>query len=156
NILGGYLSSLGLKQFRCAESEKHPHVTYFFNDYRKGCFPGEFQLDIPSPKHVATYDQKPEMSAYPLTDCVVNAVSSGIFDFILINYANGDMVGHTGSLPAAIAAVEAVDQCVGRLVDAVQKAGGSLVITADHGNCEQMVDPETGGPHTQHTTYEVD
>jgi 2,3-bisphosphoglycerate-independent phosphoglycerate mutase len=86
----------------------------------------------------------------------VNAVASGIFDFILINYANGDMVGHTGSLPAAIAAVEAVDQCVGKLCDAVSKAGGSLVITADHGNCEQMVDPETGGPHTQHTTYEVD
>jgi 2,3-bisphosphoglycerate-independent phosphoglycerate mutase len=156
NILGDYLSSQGLYQFRCAESEKHPHVTYFFNDYREGGFPHELQLDIPSPKHVSTYDQKPEMSAPAVTHAVLNAIRSDIFDFILVNFANPDMVGHTGSLPAAIMAVETVDAGVARLVEAALARGGALIITADHGNCEQMFNPETGGPHTQHTTYDVD
>ncbi|MGF1578238.1 MAG: 2,3-bisphosphoglycerate-independent phosphoglycerate mutase [Gemmataceae bacterium] len=156
NILGEYLCSLGLIQFRCAESEKHPHVTYFFNDYRKGCYSKEYQIDIPSPKYVSTYDEKPDMSADAVTHAVVNAIESDIFDFVLVNYANGDMVGHTGSLEAAIKAVETVDACVGRVVEVTLKRGGALVVTADHGNCEQMTNTETGGPHTQHTTYDVD
>ena len=114
------------------------------------------QLDIPSPKHVPTYDSLPEMSATGVTDATVNAIRSGIFDFVLINFANGDMVGHTGSLEAATAAVEVVDASVGRIVEATLAQGGALIVTADHGNCEQMLDPETGGPHTKHTTYEVD
>ena len=156
NTLGEVLENNGLKQFRCAESEKHPHVTYFFNDYRSTCFDDEMQLDIPSPKHVPTYDALPEMSATGVTDATVNAIRSGIFDFVLINFANGDMVGHTGSLEAATAAVEVVDASVGRIVEATLAQGGALIVTADHGNCEQMLDPETGGPHTKHTTYEVD
>lgn len=156
NILGSYLNSLGKTQFRCAESEKNPHVTFFFNDYRKGCFPHEFQLDIPSPKYVSTYDQLPGMSASAVSAAVLNAIDSDLFDFILVNFANGDMVGHTGVLSAAIQAVEAVDLEVGRIVEAVKKRGGALVVTADHGNAEQMLDPVTGGPHTQHTTYDVD
>lgn len=156
NILGAYLHSRGKTQFRCAESEKHPHVTYFFNDYKKGCFRHEFQLDLPSPKYVSTYDQLPAMSANAVTNAVLNAIESDLFDFILVNYANGDMVGHTGVLSAAIAAVETVDQEVGKLVAAVQRKHGALIVTADHGNAEQMLDPITGGPHTQHTTYDVD
>lgn len=156
NTLGEVLTRSGLSQLRCAESEKHPHVTYFFNDYRKGCFDQELQLDIPSPKHVPTYDSLPAMSAVGVTDAVVNAVQSDIFDFILVNFANGDMVGHTGVLQAAIDAVETVDAGVGRVADAVLAKGGALVVTADHGNCEQMIDPETNGPHTKHTTYDVD
>ncbi len=156
NILGEYLYDQGKSQFRCAESEKHPHVTYFFNDYKKGCFNHEFQLDIPSPKYVSTYDQLPTMSAPAVGNAVLNAIESNLFDFILVNFANGDMVGHTGVLSAAIAAVETVDVEVGRIVEAVKKRGGALVVTADHGNAEQMIDPATGGPHTQHTTYDVD
>ncbi len=156
NTLGEVLTNHGLTQIRCAESEKHPHVTYFFNDYKKGCFEGEFQLDIPSPKHVPTYDQLPSMSAGGVTDAVVNALKSDLFDFVLVNFANGDMVGHTGNLQAAIQAVETVDAGVGRIVDTTLEKGGTVIVTADHGNCEQMIDPETGGPHTQHTTYEVD
>ncbi len=156
NTLGEVLTNHDLSQMRCAESEKHPHVTYFFNDYKKACFNGEYQLDIPSPKHVPTYDQLPSMSAGGVTDAVVNALKSNLFDFILVNFANGDMVGHTGSLKAAIEAVETVDAGVGRIVDAALEKGGSVVVTADHGNCEQMIDPVTGGPHTQHTTYDVD
>lgn len=155
-LIGEYVSNLGLKQFRCAETEKFPHVTFFFNDYRDEPFPGEDRQLVPSPREVQTYDQKPEMSAYPVTDMMVKAVESGQYDFMVLNYANGDMVGHTGVLAAAIKAVEAVDACVGRVVDAVLKQGGALVITADHGNCEQMIDPTTGGPHTAHTTYDVD
>jgi 2,3-bisphosphoglycerate-independent phosphoglycerate mutase len=150
------LAKHGLSQLRCAESEKHPHVTYFFNDYKAECYLKEMQLDIPSPKHVATYDALPAMSAVGVTDAVVNAIKSELFDFILVNFANGDMVGHTGNLEAAIKAVETVDAGVGRIVDAVLARGGALVVTADHGNCEQMIDPETGGPHTKHTTYKVD
>lgn len=156
NILGAYLSDSGLRQFRCAETEKYPHVTFFFNDYRDEPFPGEERMLVPSPREVSTYDQKPEMSAFELTDAVLSRIKSGQDDLMVLNYANGDMVGHTGNLQAAVRAVEAVDQCVGRVTDAVLARGGGLIISADHGNCEQMVDPATGGPHTAHTTYDVE
>jgi 2,3-bisphosphoglycerate-independent phosphoglycerate mutase len=156
NILGQYLSDLGLKQFRCAETEKFPHVTFFFNDYREEPFPGEDRQIIPSPKDVATYDQKPEMSAAGVCDEVVRRIESGAYDLIVVNLANGDMVGHTGVLAAAIKAVEVVDQCVGRILETIKKKNGSAIVVADHGNCEQMIDPATGGPHTAHTTYDVE
>lgn len=155
NILGAYVSELGLAQFRCAETEKFPHVTFFFNDYREEPFPGEDREIVPSPREVATYDQKPQMSAPEVTLAMLPRIASGKYDWIVVNYANGDMVGHTGSLEAAIRAVETVDECVGRVVEAVQNVGGALIVTADHGNCEQMIDPRTGGPHTAHTTYDV-
>lgn len=155
-LIGEYMGTLGLRQFRCAETEKFPHVTFFFNDYRDEPFPGEDRQLVASPRDIQTYDQKPQMSAFEVTDVMVKAVESGRYDLMVLNYANGDMVGHTGVLEAAIKAVEAVDTCVGRVVAAVQKMGGALVITADHGNCEQMIDPATGGPHTAHTTYDVD
>ena len=155
NILAEYLADQGLRQFRCAETEKFPHVTFFFNDYREPPFPGEDRHMIPSPQ-VATYDQMPEMSAYGITDEVVRRVDSGAYDLIVVNYANGDMVGHTGVLAAAVKAVEHVDVCCGRVLAAVQRQGGVAIVTADHGNCEQMIDPETGGPHTAHTTYPVE
>ena len=156
NILGEYVSSLGLKQFRCAETEKFPHVTFFFNDYREEPFPGEDRQIIPSPKEVATYDQKPQMSAYGVCDEVVRRIDSGAYDLIVVNFANGDMVGHTGVLAAAIKAVEVVDECVGKILAALKKQGGTALVLADHGNCEQMIDPTTGGPHTAHTTYDVE
>lgn len=156
NILGAYVASLGLRQFRCAETEKYPHVTFFFNDYRDEPFDGEDRQIVPSPRDVTTYDHKPEMSAYGVTEEMLRRIESDKYDFIILNYANGDMVGHTGSLPAAIRAVEVVDECVGRVVDAVLARGGAAIVTADHGNCEQMIDPATGGPHTAHTTYDVD
>jgi 2,3-bisphosphoglycerate-independent phosphoglycerate mutase len=162
NILGEYLSNLGLKQFRSAETEKFPHVTFFFNDYRKLPFPGEEREIVPSPKFLPdgqplrTYDQMPEMSAYGVCDAVVKRVNSNLFDLVVVNFANGDMVGHTGVLAAAVKAVEIVDVCVGRVLDAVQRQGGTAIITADHGNCEQMIDPATGGPHTAHTVYPVE
>ena len=155
DILGEYVSSLGLKQFRCAETEKYPHVTFFFNDYRDDPFDNQDDSLVPSPRDVATYDRKPEMSALEITDDVVRRIESGTYDLAIVNYANGDMVGHTGNLEAAIKAVETVDACVGRVVDATLAQGGSLIVTADHGNCEQMINPETGGPHTAHTTYQV-
>ncbi|TWT89220.1 2,3-bisphosphoglycerate-independent phosphoglycerate mutase [Neorhodopirellula pilleata] len=155
NILGEVIAKAGLKQFRCAETEKYPHVTFFFNDYRDDPFGGENWGMAPSPRDVSTYDQKPEMSAEGITEQVVEQLKAGENDVYIVNFANGDMVGHTGVLQAAIAAVEKVDDCVGRIVEATLAAGGSLVVTADHGNCEQMVDPETGGPHTAHTTYTV-
>ncbi len=155
NILGQYVSSLGLTQFRCAETEKYPHVTFFFNDYRDEPFPGEERDMAASPRDVSTYDKKPEMSAELVTQKVLADIESERSDLIIVNFANGDMVGHTGVLKAAIAAVEKVDACVGRIVDATLAKGGALVVTADHGNCEQMIDPETGGPHTAHTTYDV-
>ncbi len=155
NLFGDYLSSLGLKQFRCAETEKFPHVTFFFNDYRDKPFEGEDWGLIASPREVETYDQKPEMSAYEVTEAMLKALASDKYDVLIMNYANGDMVGHTGSIPAAIKAIEAVDECVGKIVEAVQKAGGSLIVTADHGNCEQMVDPQTKAAFTAHTTYDV-
>jgi 2,3-bisphosphoglycerate-independent phosphoglycerate mutase len=162
NILGEYISSKGLKQFRCAETEKYPHVTFFFNDYRDPPFPGEDRQIIPSPKvlpdgrPLMTYDQMPEMSAHGVCDEVVKRVNSNQFDLIVVNFANGDMVGHTGVLSAAIKAVETVDLCVGRILDALQRQRGVAIVTADHGNCEQMIDPSTGGPHTAHTTYDVE
>lgn len=155
NILGEYISSRGLRQFRCAETEKYPHVTFFFNDYRDTPFEGEEWGLAQSPRDVSTYDQKPEMSAHEVTEKVLAEIDSGRSELIVVNYANGDMVGHTGVIEAAVAAVEAVDECVGRVVEATLAKGGSLVVTADHGNCEQMIDPETGGPHTAHTTYDV-
>ncbi|MCG3138299.1 MAG: 2,3-bisphosphoglycerate-independent phosphoglycerate mutase [Phycisphaerae bacterium] len=155
-LLGDYVSQLGLKQLRSAETEKFPHVTFFFNDYRDEPFPGEDRYLVASPRDVTTYDQKPEMSARPVAEEVVRRIASGVYDLIVINFANGDMVGHTGSLPAAIKAVETVDHCVGLVVEATLHAGGGLIVTADHGNCEQMIDPETGGPHTSHTTYDVE
>jgi 2,3-bisphosphoglycerate-independent phosphoglycerate mutase len=156
NILGQYLSELGLKQFRCAETEKFPHVTFFFNDYREEPFPGEDRQIVQSPKDVSTYDQKPEMSAYGVCEEVVKRIESREYDLIVVNFANGDMVGHTGVLPAAIKAVEVVDNCVGKILDALKKTDGVAIVLADHGNCEQMIDPATGAPHTAHTTYDVE
>ncbi len=156
NIFGQYISELGLTQFRSAETEKFPHVTFFFNDYRDEPFQGEDRQIVPSPRDVSTYDQKPEMSAHPLTEKVLAAIESKRYDAIIVNYANGDMVGHTGNLQAAIDAVQTVDECVGKVVDATLKQGGCLIVTADHGNCEQMIDPATNLPHTSHTIYDVE
>jgi 2,3-bisphosphoglycerate-independent phosphoglycerate mutase len=162
DILGEYIANKGLKQFRCAETEKYPHVTFFFNDYRDEPFAGEDRVIIPSPKlcpdgsPLTTYDQMPEMSAYGVCDEVVRRVNSNKHDLIVVNFANGDMVGHTGVLSAAVKAVEVVDACLGRILDAVQRQDGVAIVTADHGNCEQMIDPATGGPHTAHTTYDVE
>src|SRR6185369_6455571 len=133
-----------------------PHVTFFFNDYRNDPFPGEDRQIIPSPTDVSTYDQKPQMSAYGIADEVVRRLDSGVYDLVVVNFANGDMVGHTGVLAAAVKAVEHVDVCVGRVLEAVQRQNGIAIVTADHGNCEQMIDPSTGGPHTAHTTYDVE
>lgn len=155
-ILGQFVADRGLCQFRCAETEKYPHVTFFFNDYREDPFPGEDRQIIPSPRDVPTYDLKPEMSAHGVCDEVLSRIQSNNYDAIIVNFANGDMVGHTGKIDAAIKAVETVDECVGRIVDATLALGGSLIVTADHGNCEQMIDPATGGPHTAHTTYDVE
>ncbi len=156
DIYGEYLSKLGLRQFRCAETEKYPHVTFFFNDYRDMPFPGEDWQLVPSPRDVATYDEKPEMSAYEVTDVFLRRLASSDDSAMVINFANCDMVGHTGIREAIIRAVETVDECVGKVVDAVLAVGGGLIITADHGNCEQMIDPNTNGPHTAHTTYPVE
>ena len=154
NILGEIVAAAGRTQLRMAETEKYPHVTYFLNGGREEPYDGEARIMVPSPK-VATYDMKPEMSAPELTDKAVMAIKSGQFDLIVLNYANPDMVGHTGSLPAAIKAVETVDTGLGRIAEAVEKHGGALLFTADHGNCELMRDPETGVPHTAHTTNPV-
>ncbi|HEY7746936.1 MAG TPA: 2,3-bisphosphoglycerate-independent phosphoglycerate mutase [Desulfuromonadales bacterium] len=154
NILGEVVARAGKTQLRIAETEKYAHVTFFFNGGSEVPFPGEERVLIPSPQDVATYDQKPAMSAPLVTDEVVARVDSGAYDLIVLNFANPDMVGHTGIRPAAIAAMEAVDVCVGRVVDAVLTAGGALLITSDHGNCEQMVD-ESGQPHTAHTVNPV-
>jgi 2,3-bisphosphoglycerate-independent phosphoglycerate mutase len=154
-ILGELLAKKNLRQFRCAETEKFPHVTFFFNDYREPPFPGEDREIIPSPQ-VSTYDQMPEMSAYGVCDATVKRIDSGNYDLIVVNFANGDMVGHTGVLEAAVKAVEHVDICVGRLLEATQRQNGVALVLADHGNCEQMIDPKTGGPHTAHTTYPVE
>ncbi|MCG8542982.1 MAG: 2,3-bisphosphoglycerate-independent phosphoglycerate mutase [Alphaproteobacteria bacterium] len=150
NVLGDVVAEAGLKQLRIAETEKYAHVTFFFNGGEERVFPGEDRILVPSPK-VATYDLQPEMSAYEVTDKLVEAIESGKYDFILVNFANTDMVGHTGDLQAAIKAVEAVDQCLGRLETAVKAAGGSMLITADHGNAELMRDAGSGQPHTAHT-----
>jgi 2,3-bisphosphoglycerate-independent phosphoglycerate mutase len=154
NTLGEIMERAGLKQLRIAESEKYPHVTFFFNGGREEPYKNEERIMVPSSK-VATYDLQPEMSAAAVTDKVVAAINGGQFDFIVLNYANPDMVGHTGSLAAAIKAVETIDVCLGRLFAAVEKQGGLLLLTADHGNCEMMTDPATGGPHTAHTLEKV-
>ena len=154
NILGEVVSGAGLKQLRIAETEKYAHVTFFFNGGKETLFEGEERILIPSPK-VATYDLKPEMSAIEVTDKLVEAVNSDKFDVIIVNYANGDMLGHTGIMEAAIKAVETVDGCVGRLVKAVMDKGGALFITADHGNAEDMA-YEDGSPKTSHTTTPVE
>jgi 2,3-bisphosphoglycerate-independent phosphoglycerate mutase len=152
--LGEIAAKAGLKQLRIAETEKYAHVTFFFNGGEERLFPGEERILVPSPK-VATYDLKPEMSAYEVTDKLVAAIESDQFDLVVVNYANTDMVGHSGNLQAAIKAVEAVDKCLGRLRAAVQAKGGALLITADHGNAEMMEDPETHQPHTAHTLNRV-
>jgi 2,3-bisphosphoglycerate-independent phosphoglycerate mutase len=151
NSFGEYISNLGLRQLRIAETEKYPHVTYFFNGGVETVFPGEECIMVPSP-HVATYDLKPEMSASEVTDRLIEAIESRRFDAIICNYANPDMVGHTGDLNAARRAIEAVDACLGRVVPAMQAIGGEVLITADHGNAECMLDESAGQPHTAHTT----
>ena len=155
NILGEVVSAAGLAQFRCAETEKNPHVTFFFNNYRKDPFPLEDRACPPSPK-VATYDLQPEMAAAEVTRLAREAILSGKYALVVVNFANPDMVGHTRSLQAAIKAVEAADRGVGELLDAMAKMGGSAVIGADHGNCEQMWDPVSNGPHTSHTLNRVE
>ncbi len=154
NTLGEYLAKLGKKQFRIAETEKYAHVTFFFNGGVEQPNPGEDRILIPSPK-VATYDLKPEMSAYEVADKAVELIEGGEYDVMILNFANSDMVGHTGVLEAAEKAVKAVDECTGKVVDAIRRMGGQVMITADHGNSEMMVDPETGGPFTAHTTNPV-
>jgi 2,3-bisphosphoglycerate-independent phosphoglycerate mutase len=154
NILGEVVSKAGKTQLRMAETEKYPHVTYFLNGGEEMSYPGEDRILVPSPK-VATYDLQPEMSAPELTDKAVAAIDSGKYDLIVLNFANPDMVGHTGVLSAAIKAVETVDAGLGRIAEAVRRQGGALLVTTDHGNCELMKDPETGGPHTAHTTNPV-
>ena len=154
NTFGEYVSKLGYTQLRIAETEKYAHVTFFFNGGEEKLFKGEDRILVPSPK-VETYDLKPEMSAYEVTDKVIEAIQKDYYDCIILNYANTDMVGHTGSLEAAIKAVEAVDECVGKVVKLVEEKEGNLLITADHGNAEQMIDYATGEPHTAHTTNPV-
>jgi len=149
------LARAGLTQLRCAETEKYAHVTYFFNGGREEPFVGEDRTMIPSPRDVATYDLKPQMSAALVADAVTLAVTARKYDFILVNFANPDMVGHTGNLAAAIVAVDSVDAGLGKITEAVLASGGALIITADHGNCELMKDPATGEPHTAHTTNRV-
>lgn len=151
NVFPDYLSQLGKTQLRIAETEKYAHVTFFFSGGREEPYPGEERILVPSP-NVATYDLQPEMSAPEVTDKLVDAIKSGKFDMLICNYANGDMVGHTGVFDAAVKAVETLDSCLGRLVQAVEATGGEMLITADHGNCEQMEDPDSGQPHTAHTT----
>jgi 2,3-bisphosphoglycerate-independent phosphoglycerate mutase len=153
-ILAEVLSSRGLDMLKTAETEKYPHVTYFFNGGVEAPFPCEHRVMVPSPK-VATYDLQPEMSAAGVTDALVQGITSGQHDFILCNYANADMVGHSGSIPATIKAVETVDACLSRVLKAAESAGTRLLVTADHGNAEMLIDPETGGPHTAHTTNPV-
>jgi 2,3-bisphosphoglycerate-independent phosphoglycerate mutase len=150
DTFGEIVARAGLRQLRIAETEKYAHVTFFFNGGRETVFPGEARTLVPSPK-VATYDQMPEMSAPEVTDKVVEAIEAGETDVIVLNYANADMVGHTGNLDAAIRAIETIDACLGRVARAVEAEGGTLVVTADHGNAEMMRDPKTGEPHTAHT-----
>ena len=155
NILGEVISKAGLKQLRISETEKYAHVTYFFNGGDEKAFEGEDRMLIQSPRDIPTYDKKPEMSADEVTDEVIRQIKSKKYGFIVINYANADMVGHTGILEAAIKAVEKVDECLGRLLDAVKKNNGIAIITSDHGDADQMIDYETGQPHTAHTMNPV-
>ena len=154
NTFGEVVSEAGLTQLRIAETEKYAHVTFFFNGGEEKQYPGEDRILVPSPK-VETYDMKPEMSAYEVTDKVCEALENDKYDVVILNFANTDMVGHTGSLQAAIKAVEAVDECVGKVVKIIEEKQGNLLITADHGNAEQMIDYKTGEPHTAHTTNPV-
>lgn len=153
NTLGAWVASKGLRQFRLAETEKYPHVTFFLNGGKEAPEAGE-QRQMPASPKVATYDMKPDMAADEVGDCLVRAITEG-FDLIVVNFANPDMVGHTGSLPAAVLACEAVDRNLGRALKSLEEVSGAAVIIADHGNCETMVDPVTGGPHTAHTTNPV-
>ncbi len=149
--LAQLLSENGIRQFHTAETEKYAHVTFFFNGGREDPFPLEDRFLVPSPK-VATYDLQPEMSAAQVCDVVLNILKQGDHPVIIVNFANGDMVGHTGVIPAAIKAVETVDQCIGKIAESVLEKGGVALVTADHGNAEEMIDPESGGPFTAHTT----
>jgi 2,3-bisphosphoglycerate-independent phosphoglycerate mutase len=154
NLLANLLAQANLRNLRVAETEKYAHVTYFFNGGIETPFPGEDRILIPSQK-VATYDLAPEMSASGIADAVVKAVEDTAFDLIVVNFANADMVGHSGQITPTVRGVETVDACLGRVYQAIRQNGGSLLITADHGNAEMMVDPVTGGPHTAHTTNPV-
>lgn len=154
NILANVMGNLDMRNLRVAETEKYAHVTFFFNGGVEAPFPGEDRILVQSPK-VATYDLKPEMSAQGVADNVVNAINKGAFDVIVVNFANADMVGHSGKLEPTITAIEAVDGCLAQIFKAVRQNGGAMVVTADHGNAEQMIDPVTGGPHTAHTTNPV-
>jgi 2,3-bisphosphoglycerate-independent phosphoglycerate mutase len=154
NILANVIGGMNMRNLRVAETEKYAHVTYFFNGGVEQPFPGEERVLVPSPK-VQTYDLKPEMSASGITDTVVKAVAGGTFDLIIVNFANADMVGHSGKIEPTVKAVETVDACLGRIEQAVRVQGGAMLITADHGNAEMMIDPATGGPHTAHTTNPV-
>jgi 2,3-bisphosphoglycerate-independent phosphoglycerate mutase len=144
-----------MHQLRVAETEKYAHVTFFFNCGREDPFPGEDRILVPSPRDVATYDHKPEMSAFAVTRELMGRLREGGYDFVLVNFANPDMLGHTGILAAATKAVETIDACLEGVMEALLTAGGQALVTADHGNCELMVDPDTGGPHTAHTTNPV-
>ena len=154
NTFGEYLAAHHMTQARIAETEKYAHVTFFFNGGVEAPNEGEDRILVKSPK-VATYDLKPEMSAYEVCDKLVDAITGGKYDVIIVNFANPDMVGHTGIIPAAVKAVEAVDECVGRAVEAIKKVDGQMFICADHGNCEQLIDEKTGEPFTAHTTNPV-
>jgi 2,3-bisphosphoglycerate-independent phosphoglycerate mutase len=154
NILANVMARLGWKNLRVAETEKYAHVTYFFNGGNEKPFPGEERELVPSPK-VATYDLKPEMSAFGITDVVERAIDKGDFDVIVMNFANADMVGHSGKMEPTVRAVETVDACLDRIYRAIRRTGGAWIITADHGNAETMIDPATSGPHTYHTTNPV-
>jgi 2,3-bisphosphoglycerate-independent phosphoglycerate mutase len=154
NILANVMANLNMRNLRVAETEKYAHVTYFFNGGVEKPFPGEDRVLVPSPK-VATYDLKPEMSAQGIADAVVKAIEDKTFDVMVVNFANADMVGHSGKIPPTIAAVETVDACLGQIYSALKRAGGAMIVTADHGNAEQMIDPASGGPQTAHTTNPV-
>jgi 2,3-bisphosphoglycerate-independent phosphoglycerate mutase len=151
-ILGEIASQAGVRQLRIAETEKYAHVTYFFNGGEEKKFPGEERILIPSPRDVATYDLKPEMSARPVTEALVKYLREQDVGLVIANYANADMVGHTGNFDASVRAVEVIDECLGKVVDAAISKKGKVVITADHGNIEQLIDYDTGMPHTAHTT----
>jgi len=153
--LGRVISDNGLKQLRITESEKFPHVTYFFNCRKKDPFPGEDRIEIPSPKEVKTYDQKPQMSSYEVTNTLIQKINENIYDFILVNYASTDMVPHTGALDASIKAVKAVDECIGQIINVILQKGGAAILTADHGNAEELVNLQTGKVDTEHSTNPV-
>jgi 2,3-bisphosphoglycerate-independent phosphoglycerate mutase len=154
NILADVMGGLNMRNLRVAETEKYAHVTYFFNGGVERPFPGEERVLVQSPK-VATYDLKPEMSAAGVAEAVVKATNNGTFDVMIVNFANADMVGHSGKIDPTVRAIETVDACLGEIEKAVRAKGGAMLITADHGNAEMMIDPETGGPHTAHTTNPV-